>query len=268
MSLFETRVDWTALGDALMRVERLTHEDSGLLAFGLQQSGGIFVEKGRVCWVAARGLGRRLRDLILLHSSVDPEALERVCERCRLENRPVGQTLVAEGLVRAEELERALRHHSAECLLELCRSPLPTRWASHAGPGYAPRFTFRPVDLLLDTVGACFPERRLEATSELSALAGPGRKAAAFVFDPTSDGLLPVAEVGGLGIEALRLLGRFATSLPHASLELAAAPTFTLASTETGESILVWWREGLLFAVRCEDRACLAAVTSRHLASA
>lgn len=30
----------------------------------------------------------------------------------------------------------------------------------------------------------------------------------------------------------------------------------------------VWWRDSLLFAVLCEDRASVAAVTARHLAQA
>ena len=55
-------IDWIALGDALLQIERLNKDDSGLLEFGLEQRGGIFVEQGRVCWVAASGLGRRLRD--------------------------------------------------------------------------------------------------------------------------------------------------------------------------------------------------------------
>lgn len=262
-----TGIDWSALADALQQIERLSPDDSGLLEFGMEQQGAIFVEKGRICWVAASGLGRRLRHLILAHSSIDKAELDRVCERCRTQGGVVGQTLVAEGLLEPAELEAALRQHSTESLIELCRAPLPTRFRAHAGRGYTPRFTFRPVELLLDTIGASFPELRAEARRELDSLEVPGLEAAAFVFDAARDCLLPVVEHGQQTIAGLRALGRWASSMPHASLELAAAPSLTLAATEKGDSVLVWWRAGILFAVLCEDRARLAAVASRHMAT-
>jgi hypothetical protein len=261
-------VDWTLLSDALLRVERLSAEDSGLLSFGLEERCGVFVEKGRICWVAARGLSRRLRDLLVGHSHLDAAALESVFERCRAEGKPVGEALVAAGVIAPEALARALRHHSAECLLELCRAPLPTRWASRPGRGYAPRFTFSPVELLLDAVAISFPEHRTRALAELARLEAPGRRAVAFVFDPARDCMLPVAELGGQGVSSLRMLAYFATAMPRASLELAAAPTLTMASTRDGEAALVWWVNGLLFVVLCEDRASLAAATAQQLACA
>jgi hypothetical protein len=263
-----TAVDWAALGDALVRVERLTESDSGLLSFGVPHTGAIFVERGRICWVAMRGLGQRLRDLVLSHCNIDAAEFDRVSERCRAQGKLIGQTLVEEGRLLPDQLERALRQHSAECLLELCRNPLPTHWSSHAGRGYAPRFTFRPEDLLLDAVGALFPEQQLAAQAELARLAARGHRAAAFVFDPTHECLLPVAAVGAPGVEALRSLGHWATSMPRVSRELAAEPTFSLASTEEGEAALVWWRDGLLFAVSCDDRMGLAAAAALHLACA
>src|SRR5690242_12230523 len=105
-------VDWTSLGDALVRVERLTESDSGLLSFGVPQAGGIFVERGRICWVAMRGRGQRLRDLLGVHCSIDDAELERVSERCRAEDKLIGQTLVEEGRILPGQLERALRQHS------------------------------------------------------------------------------------------------------------------------------------------------------------
>jgi hypothetical protein len=260
--------NWASLADALVRVERLSANDSGLLSFGAPQAGGIFVEQGRICWVAVRGLGQRLRDLLLAHCRIDAAELDRVSERCRARGKLVGQTLVEEGRLSPDELEKALRQHSAECLLELCRDPLPTHWSSHAGRGYAPRFTFRAEDLLLDAVSSLFPRQQLAAQAELARLAARGHRAAAFVFDPARECLLPIAAVGSPGVEALRSMGQWATSMPMVSRELAAEPSFSLASTEEGEATLVWWREGLLFAVSCDDRMGLAAATALHLACA
>lgn len=263
-----TAINWASLMDALVRVERLGQSDSGLLSFGSPQAGGIFVERGRICWVAVRGLGQRLRDLLLVHCSIDAAELDRVSERCRAQGKLVGQTLVEEGLIQPAELERALRQHSAECLLELCRDPLPTHWTPRAGRGYTPRFTFHAEDLLLDAVGSFFPEQQQAARAELARLGASGHRAAAFAFDPTRECLLPIAAVGSPGVEALRSLGQWATSMPVVSRELATEPTFSLASTEDGEAALVWWRESLLFAISCDDRVGLAAATALHLACA
>lgn len=263
-----TRVDWSALSEALLHVERLNDDASGLLSFGASDTGGVFVERGRVCFIAAKGHGQRLHDVLLRSSNAAPHQLDRVREQCRAENKWVGQKLLAEGLLSASELEGALRRHSAECLLELCKKPLPTRWAAHVGGGFAARFTFRPVDLLFDAVGLQFPEQRASARATLQKLAAPGRRAAAFLFDSARDALLPIAELGGQGVAALTALAEWAAAFPRASLELGAEPCFTLAATNEGQAVLVWWRAGLLFTVLCEDRAALAAATALHLAGA
>lgn len=176
-------VDWPALYDTLQRIERLTPDDSGLLSFGPTRNGAIFVDRGRICWVTTRGLGQRLGDLL-------------------------GES--------SGKLEHALRWHSAECLLELCRDPLPTRWTPQVGRTYAPRFTFRPVELLFDAVALAFPAESARARQELRALAAPGQRGAAFVYDAHNERLLPAAETGGYGVGSLRTLALTARVLAAA----------------------------------------------------
>jgi hypothetical protein len=260
-------VDWGSLTDALLRVERLGADDCGMLSFA-GSSGGIFVERGRICWVAARGLQQRLSDLLRAHGSVDSAKLERVYQRCRSQGTLLGQTLVAEGLLQPVELERALRHHSAECLVALCRASQATIWASHAGRGYAPRFTFRPLDLLFDSVALLYPDLRLAALEELSAYSGPGRHAVAFVLDTEVGELLPLAETGESSVESVSTMARSLLSIPRASHELGMTPAFALSTTANGDTQLVWWRQQVLYAMACEDRASLIAATSQHLACA
>lgn len=260
-------VQWPSLVLALSRVERLGETDSGLLSFGEAPVGGIFVERGRVCWVAARGLQRRLRDLLREGSSMSSEQMESMYERCRAEGRLLGETLVDEGKLAPSRLQRALRQHSAECLLDLCRSSRTTSWSSHGGRGYAPRFTFRAVDLLFDSVALVYPGLQAQALSELSQVSAPGRRAVAFVRDDASDSLLPLAETGGYGVEHMLGLSRGLASLPHAALELGTTPSFTLSTTEDGETIVLWWGGALLYAVSCPDRMSLAALTAQHLAA-
>jgi len=258
-------VDWGSLLAALERVEALTSSDSGLLLFGDAPVGGIFVERGRVCWVAARGLQRRLRDLLQAHAQLDSHELERVSERCRAEGLLLGQTLVAEGLLEPTELQSALRRHSAESLLDLCRSPHTTTWASHAGRGYAPRFTFCAADLLLDSVALAYPALHGPAQRQLAPFSGPGRRCVAFVLDASTEAPLPVAESGGNGVDAMLALGRSLAPMPRASHELGTTPSFALSTTSSGHTVLSWWRDALLFAVSCADRASLAAATAQHL---
>jgi hypothetical protein len=253
--------------DALLRVESLGPDVCGLLSFA-GSSGCIFVERGRICWVAARGLQQRLSDLLRTHSSVDSATLDRIYQRCRSEGTLLGQTLVAEGHLQPVELERALRHHSAECLVALCRASQATIWASHPGRGYAPRFTFRPVDLLFDSVALLYPNLRLEALEELSAYSGPGRHAVAFVLDAEIGALLPLAETSESSVESVSTLARSLLSIPRASHELGMTPAFTLSTTANGDALLVWWRKQVLYAMACEDRASLISATSQHLACA
>jgi len=240
-------VDWSAMSEALLRVERLGERESGLLSFGSSGSGGVFVAQGRVCFVGARGRGHRLRGQL-------PQGVAAGVEP--LGSMPPG------------DLESALRRHSAECLLELCREPLPTRWASREHRGDVPRVSFRPVELLFEAAGLQFPELRARALGTLAQLRGVSRRAAAFVFDEAEQSLLPLAELGGQSVASLRALADLAAAFPRVSLELATEACFALATTSEGESVLVWWRDGLLLTVLCEDRATLATVAAQHLAEA
>jgi hypothetical protein len=262
-----TGVEWPSLIGALSHVERLGQADSGLLSFGQAPVGGIFVEQGRVCWVAARGLQRRLRDLLRSHSRMTSEQLDAMYERCRAEGRMLGESLVDEGFIEPSELQRALRRHSAECLLDLCLSSHERTWSSHGGRGYAPRFTFPAVDLLLDSVALVYPGLQAQARRELAGAQGPGRRAVAFVREEPTGSLLPVAETGGYGVEQMLALGRDLAALLQACLELGATPSFTLSATQAGETVVLWWRGQLLVAASCPDRQSLAELTSRHLAA-
>lgn len=257
--------DWGALLDSLSLVESMGSEDTGLLSFGEAPLGAIFVERGRICWVAARGLQRRLRDLLRQSSSIDQARLDRLYERCRSEGLFFGQTLVAEGLLQASELRVALSRHSAESLAELCHSGAPTSWSSHVGRGYAPQFTFRAADLLLETIALYYPDQQRAAAQELKTFTADGCSGAAFAFNADRELLLPLAQIGDASVEMMRALADSASPLPRASRELGSAPSFTLSRTPSGSTLLIWWRDELLFSVCCEDKTSAALATARHL---
>lgn len=257
---------WSRLIDTLVRVEDIAPSDSGLLSFGsTRRNGGILVEKGRICWAAAPGMQQRLRDLLQAFAEDRGVDLDRIYDRCRTEGKKLGQTLVEEGWITPGELEAALRRHSAESLIALCSDEEElTSWISRGGNGYSPRFTFRPVDVLLDVVSLYVPELQDAARLELARFGGPDIHGGAFCVDPEPD-VVPVAASGEVTVQELWALGRWALSLPAATRELGATPSFTLASNAGGEAVAVWWRGALLYAVACSDRRGVAAVIASHL---
>ena len=257
---------WSKLIDALVRVEDVAPGDCGLLAFGMGPAGGgILVEKGRICWAAAPGMQQRLRDLLQAFAPDRSVDFEQIYERCRDHGGLLGQTLVDEGWITPHELEFALRRHSAESLIALCHDAELTSWISRGSRGYSPRFTFRPLDVLLDVVALYAPDWQDAARQELARFADTGRRGGAFLVEPRRDVAVPVATFGELTVQELWTLGRWAISLPLAMHELGATPSITLASTASGDTIGVWWRDDLLYAVVCDDRRAVAAMIAHHL---
>ncbi|MET0592003.1 MAG: hypothetical protein ABW133_04840, partial [Polyangiaceae bacterium] len=173
-----TTIAWESALGALTKVEHLGVAESGLLSFCDKPGGGIFVENGRICWVAADGLQHRLRDLLRRRAVGREAAVDEIYERCRVQRRPFGQTLVTEGVVSSSELEIVLRRHSAESLLHLCRKVVPRRWASRGSRGYSADFTFRAVDVLTDIVDLALPTAREEALAALAPFGAERRRAA------------------------------------------------------------------------------------------
>ncbi|MCW5802896.1 MAG: hypothetical protein KIT31_10960 [Deltaproteobacteria bacterium] len=257
---------WTRVYDALARVEDLEPTDSGVLAFGAEpRAGGILVEKGRICWAVAPGMQRRLKDLLAARTSERGIDFDRIYERCLANGSLLGQTLVDEGWISASELEAALRTHSAESLVALCsNSGEPPSWTSRGSRGYLPRFTFRPIELLLEVVKLSAAEVQARARAELAKLDRADYRGAAFCCDSRYEVMVPVATSGELSVRELWSLGRWAMQLPLAARELGATPQFVLASRGT-DTIAVWWRAELLFAVATEERSSVAAFVAQHL---
>jgi hypothetical protein len=258
---------WSRLIDALVRVEDVAPSDCGLLSFGIDPShGGILVEKGRICWAAAPGMQQRLRDLLQAFTVDRSVDLEQIYQRCRSEGSLLGQTLVDEGWITPRELEIALRRHSAESLIALCNDDDElTTWISRGENGYSPRFTFRPLDVLLDVASLYEPDLQDTAQIELARFDAPGRYGGAFRVESRHDVAVPISAFGELSVHELWTLGRWAQTLPLATREFGAAASFTLASTADGDTVAVWWRGSLLYAIACEDRSGVAALLGHHL---
>jgi hypothetical protein len=276
----ETGPRWSTLLDVLAFIEGLPPGISGLVSFGTDGAGGILVEDRRVCWAVARGLRRRLTDLLAERSDLSSVDLDELHAQSRAAGVPVGQVMVERGLLAPRVLDIALRRHSAESLVALCRSDEPVRWSPRGGGGYHARFTYRPVDLVFDVVGLEHRAIQLDAQATLAGFAGPGRRGVAFLADDDVRPMIPIAELAAEATEAgaapdgeLSLGDMFgladrARSVWFASRELAALPEFTITTAASGASTAIWWRGSIVYAVVCSDRRSLAAVTANLMGHA
>ena len=245
--------------NALVRAEDVAVADSGLLAFGPDaDDGGIFVERGRVCWAVARGMGRRLHEILRSYAPDHTADFDAIYRRCRVKGQLLGQTLVEEGYITPEQLEVSLRRHSAEALLALGHAELDEPvWRSRGERGYEARFTFRPLDVLLDVVALWSPEAHGAAHEVLQRFDLPGRAGGAY---HAGDEILPVAAFGDLTLHETWSLGRWAAQLPAATRELGSTSTLAIATTDAGDTIATWWRGDVIYVVVCEDRRALGEV--------
>lgn len=245
---------WADLFELLAQVED-RHAQTGMFAF---DNGGVFVENGRVCWAAARGMAHRLSDLLSAKARPGSD-LDALYRRCREDQTPFGETVVASGIVSAQDFESTLRQHTAESLVEIMRAGDAGTWTARAGQ-YAPRFTFAPRDTFFDVVDTMLGRHRDAAREELGALATPSRRGAAFVSIGSQ--AIPVMTCGNVPLRPLGVLGAWAMSLRDAAYQLAVEPRFAIGTADTGDTTVVWWQGPLTFALRAADRPDAGEMTS------
>jgi hypothetical protein len=142
-----------ALIRLLRGIDGLPRGTAGALsftAFGSHQ-GTILVEDRRVCWAVATDMENRLTGLLRAEKDtpLSRDAFEAVYQECRLKQMPLGETLVARGLVSNDGLRSALRQHTAEAIGRLAAAaPLNLTWSSNRTRRYDAEFTFTASELL------------------------------------------------------------------------------------------------------------------------
>ncbi len=212
------------------------------------QRGTIFVERGRICWAAARGLARRLTELLGARAALAPGAMESMFTACKEMRVPLGEHLVNRGVLSAADLRVALLQHTTESLRALCTQDARAEWCPRLGKGYSPRFTFATAELLAHVGGAVHQATADLVRPTLQALFGDDEWGAAFVRTGSSAFPEPVAIQGTAPHAASTLVrvGKWAAS----ALDIAAAFTqeVTLLATprsgSAGETALVALRIG------------------------
>lgn len=169
--------------------------------------GAVFVEDGRICWAAATGLSRRLSELLVAHTGVARESMEAIFLRCKAERRPLGEFLVAEGIVQPRDLRSALERHTVESLLALTGRGRRAVFRPRPRGGYSPQFTFGTSELLTRASATEDPAAADVAEAELERWLSREAWGAAFVRRPSRATPDPIALRGHGPQTARDLLG-------------------------------------------------------------
>jgi hypothetical protein len=243
--------------DACMLIDDLGPSATGeIVVSGVDgPKGAVFVERGRVCWAAARGLARRLSELLGSRAAIGAHAMEEVFVTCKAERIPLGEHLVSRGLLRSEDLREALLQHTVECLHQLCTPDARAAFSLRSGRGYSPRFTFATTELLAHLGAATHPDVAARLRPVLEASFGEEGWAAAFVRSPTSAWPEPIA-VHGSAPRAVRALLRFGKWA-------ASALDVSVAFSDDSALFMAFRNDGALVAFR-QDDAVVAGETGLH----
>lgn len=264
--------DLHALRDMLERVETLPEEACGALLFSDSgnRKGTLYVEHGRICWAVARGMGRRLTDLVLgeAASGITHTQMEALYKACRVDGRPWGQTLVEQGVIEPAGLRLALAKHTAEALSAMSQWSRPTcHWLDRGQVSYDAMFTFSTPEIAA-TVGASrHAGARAERLAELRALVPEGAFGAAYPWPESERDQLPIAVVGADArpVETVIDLGKWA----HNQLELARAMAQecspVTAVSAAGGAVVAWTTAGGFAAAVCDTFQMLARMLSNHM---
>lgn len=267
-SLVDVEAAWSRLArgrllKAMRAVEALPANMSGAFIVGHRRppEGMVLVERNRICWAAATGMARRLRDILRSHAhlQISDGDLEALYVDCRKHNRPLGEALVTEGLVSAEHLRAAMKQHTVESLMALDAAidehvdELPLTWVEHHAHGYNPRYTFTATEVLA-ALGAWLLERNSGdiVDAHLGEVAGTGCTAIAFSPGPDGAPLL----VGALTTIWLRVhdlvdLASWAdAALAASSGGFATAVAHACAQSNTAATV-AWSYEGQRYAAIC-----------------
>lgn len=252
---------WSNAAKILAACEKVEPTASGALAVktgGL--NGTVFIQNGRICWIAAAGLDRRLSHLLRERShALTSETLEDVYRWCIERGVPFGEGLVGSGMLTEAELKSALLQHSVESLLLLSNEQVDElAWAPRTAHHYDASFTFKPVELLGDVARTAHREAAQIGAEHLARMLRGGGAGAAFLSDEREGAHCVTLHNADWTVEAILELGRrvlIAQSLVDVVHERPRA--FVLAQPH-GASITVWRHRGIVFTSVGRDGAALS----------
>lgn len=220
------------------------------LTDGSSTRGTVLIEDRRICWAAASDMENRLTDLLRAQSEIPlpPMVFEEVYQDCHRRNMPLGETLVARGLVSSEGFWRSLRQHTAEAIARLAAADrLNLSWTPNRTERYDAQFTFGTPELLC-CIGALGLEAEAEEAGRKLREVTPDRSVGiAFLAHPHRP--LPVAQVSAESwcCQSLLDLGEWARS---ALGEDRADAEGSVLASDNVSSLKRAWRSGETLFVR------------------
>ena len=213
-------------------------------------AGALLVEHGRVCWAMSERYRLRLTDILVAEQGTLTHAqLNEVFEMCHRDHMPLGETLVARGLVSLPVLHRALLRHTCEALDCLVREDAPWSWIEHSGYGYHPMLTFSPAEVLAGVRAIANPSLAAHALARLRAVVRDDQRGLA--IERSSASKLPLAQVGceGVDLSALADLAIQAEEI----MAVATTADVEVALAELGElACASWVEDNVLFVLICD----------------
>lgn len=243
----------TSIVDVCGFVDELGDEAVGELLFASSDAvqGSAFIERGRICWAAARGMAKRLTELLARPAGLDAPAMERLYVTCKEAHHPLGEYLVARGLLAPESLRSALLRHTIESLHRLCAAGARPGFRPRGAGGYSPRFTFTTTEVLVVMLAESHSKCARRMHEELHEIFRDEEWGAAFLRSGQRSAPEPVAVHGEPPASATMLLraGKWAAS----ALDVASPVEHRermVACTVGRDTMVAWESEGTIFCGR------------------
>jgi len=214
-------------------------------------AGALLVERGRVCWALSARYPRRLTDVLVAEQDTLTHAqLDEVFAMCHRDHMPLGETLVARGLVSLPVLHRALLRHTCEALDCLLREDASAwSWVNHRGHGYHPLLTFSPTEVLAGVHAIISPTLAARALARLRQVVRPDQ--AGFAIERNRGAKIPLAQLHCEDVDLVTL----ADLATHADEVMAVAATVgvQVALAQLGGLACASWAEdNVLFVLLCD----------------
>lgn len=254
----------------LLELEELGADATGAFVFRARDraSGAMLVERGRVCWVGANGLQRRLTDLLIQETQPAPDRREiaKLFEQCRRDGRPLGERLVEAGMVHPDGLRRALLQHSVEAMILLAASPDARHlWVPHRSQRYDAAFTFAPAELMATVAEAVLSDLTAQGRAELDTMLGGEGVGVALERAGGTAAPLVVAQVAaGASVRALVELAAWAAGALDLGSAVVPRSSLFVGARSDGSTFFAWRRGSLLFGAACSEPTVAACVVARH----
>jgi hypothetical protein len=252
----------TVVLSLLESVEALEPEATGsfTLGEGRQPTVVVFVQRGRICWAVCASMRGRMTDHLLASGehACSRAQVEEVYAQCRRGGLPLGEALVARGLVSEAGVRDALFRHTCEALLHShVERSRRWRWHAHSEQSYAASYTFSAAEVLVGLTSLQRGESLRAARFGLDRHVPPDCSAVAFVRD--AGGLPLVVRDVELTVSELVELAS------HVDVADAFSPrAVVLSRTRAGHGVVAWQQGEILFAVVCPSAGDLNFALATH----